>query len=103
MCNIQWIRPKEMKFSYKLGERDCHAVATGQCSLELPFENDNCQILCQRFLKEGVLELVEIAKNACGHYSISYGQRRICISRKMDLRLQAIVGDKGEQRCDDCQ
>lgn len=114
MTEIKLIRPSELKFCYNLSKHDCYRRYTGKCSLDEYFDKNimwnssiksyhkkYCQILYVDIKKNGVIKPVEICKKACGHYDISNGQHRICISKKMDLIIPAYVGS-ANRKCSAC-
>lgn len=109
------VDPARMAFVFNLGDEECHEKWTGTCSLEKrrPLfgyrEGGEASLgYCPRLLKslrrDGLYSFmhIDIIKCACGHYEFNGGQHRICIAKKMGLKIEALVTTIDED-CEVCQ
>ena len=111
---IKEILPKDMLFHFGLTDGECHLKTTGVCSLDRWFpykvkeiEGDANYIHCSKIFKSlvkyGQDFLIDIAKYRCGHYEFNDGQHRVCIAKRKDLKLKALITTVSDEDCDFCQ
>lgn len=64
----------------------------------------HCVILAECFLRRGYEDwasCIYIQKNTCGHYSVSDGQHRLCISARIDIPI-IVYEEKNNCLCHVC-
>jgi hypothetical protein len=121
---MTFIDPATMPLLYHLSQGECHAVATGACSLEKERPADPAEMgegeahwdYCNNMLKwmRGEIadrqpfeefcrrDTIEIGAHNCGHYSFNGGQHRTCIAQRKGMKVYAIVEPAGDD-CDNCK
>lgn len=119
---IEQFDPTQQEFCYALTENTCFRIKTGQCSLDLnyeefenfisfeePSENKTlnsvhyCRSLHTSFINEGIHNPIHIASNICGHYGFTDGQHRTCIAKSQNIKaIPARISINKSSKCRAC-
>ena len=112
--DVQYINPAKIRFLFELSDGECHKKFTGICSLDrwvtfgVPKGDGDasvhhCRNIFSSIRKNGFIFAVDLIKNRCGHYSFNDGQHRVCIAKRRQLEVPAVVYEDKAEDCEYCR